>query len=127
MPDDESTILNEVLRPAGVSPASLSRVEMTEAIVEMAKAGIGIGVLSNWSVAPHVAAGTLRAVPLTRSRFGRTWSAAALKRTAGLPHIRDFVNILIEAQPFGMPIAATKRPSRKIGARKPSAANRRVA
>jgi LysR family transcriptional regulator for metE and metH len=126
-PWTQSTVCQRLLAPAGVVPGQLLQVRLTEAIVEMAKAGIGIGVLSNWSVAPHVAAGTLRAVPLTRSRFGRTWSAAALKRTAGLPHIRDFVNILIEAQPFGMPIAATKRPSRKIGARKPSAANRRVA
>jgi len=84
-------------------------------------------VLSNWSVAPHVAAGTLRAVPLTRNRFGRTWGAATLKRNAALPHITDFVNVLIDTQPFEMPIATTRGQSRKPSARKPSTANRRVA
>jgi LysR family transcriptional regulator for metE and metH len=124
----ESTVCQRLLAPAGVVPGQLLQVRLTEAIIEMAKAGIGIGVLSSWAVAPHLTAGTLHAVPLTRGRFARTWSAATLKRTAELPHIKDFVSILIDAQPFGMPLATSKRPSRKPPARKPSStASRRVA
>jgi len=124
-----STVCQRVLAPAGVVPGQLLQVQLTEAIVELAKAGVGIGVLSTWAVAPHVAAGTLHAAPLTRGRFSRTWSAAALKRTAQQPHVADFINILIEARPFAMPLATVPQSARKRTSRKSvrPAANRRVA
>jgi LysR family transcriptional regulator for metE and metH len=99
----ESTVCQRLLAPAGVAPAQLLQVKLTEAIVEMVKAGIGIGVLSKWAAAPHAAKGTVSAVPLTRGRFSRIWSAASLKRTALLPQVNDFVDILLAARPFDMP------------------------
>jgi LysR family transcriptional regulator, regulator for metE and metH len=120
----DSTVYQRLLAPAGVSPAQMLQVRLTEAIIEMAKAGIGIGVLSAWAVAPHVAAGSPRAIPLTRGRFGRTWSAAMLKRTARLQHVMDFVEILIAARPFDMPAPRRARPS--ISPTRTSAGRRRA-
>lgn len=105
-PWSESTVCQRFLAPRGVAPAQVLQVRLTEAILEMAKAGIGVGVLSAWAVAPHVAAGTLVAIPLNRARFGRLWSAATLKRTARTPHVQDFIAILLEARPFGMTSSA---------------------
>ena len=126
-----STVCQRLLAPAGVVPGQLLQVQLTEAILELAKAGVGIGVLSKWAVAPHVAAGALHAAPLTRGRFSRTWSAAALRRTAQQPYVADFINILIEARPFDMPLATVQqqRPARRSPGRKPTrqAARRRVA
>jgi len=111
-----SKVYQRLLVPAGVTPAKVLQVRLTEAICEMAKAGLGVGVLSAWAAAPHVAAGTLRAIPVTRRGFGRTWSAAMLKRTATLPHIVDFVDSLIAARPFDMPLS---RPAgRRTGAKR---------
>jgi LysR family transcriptional regulator for metE and metH len=73
--EEDSTLLNEVLRPAGVRPRRISRVELTEAIVEMVKAGMGISVMARWAITPYVRAGVLRAIPLTESGFHRRWSA----------------------------------------------------
>jgi len=125
----ESTICQRLLAPAGVVPGQLLQVRLTEAIIEMAKAGLGIGALSRWAIAPHVAAGTLHAAPLTRGGFVRTWSAAALKRTAQLPHVTGFVDILIEARPFDMPVAGAGNGSRPRPRRKRTspAVARRVA
>jgi LysR family transcriptional regulator, regulator for metE and metH len=121
----ESTVCQRLLAPAGVAPAHVLQVRLTEAIVEMTRAGLGIGVLSKWAVAPHVAAGTLRAVPLTRGRFSRTWSAATLKRTARLPFVADFIAILLAAQPFDMPVASPSLPnSRPAAASRPVSASR---
>jgi LysR family transcriptional regulator for metE and metH len=99
-------------------------VRLTEAIIEMTKAGVGIGVLSTWAAAPHVAAGTLRAIPLTRRRFGRQWSAAMLKRTATLPHVVDFVDILVTARPFDLPTLPNgqRAPRRGGRSRRPATA-----
>ncbi len=124
-----STVYQRLLVPAGVTPTKVLQVRLTEAIIEMAKAGIGIGVLSAWAAAPHVAAGTLRAIPVTRRRFGRTWSAAMLKRTAGLPYVVDFVDTLIAARPFDMPAPRLPRgsssPSRRASAPRRAPSSRR--
>lgn len=110
----DSTVYQRLLVPAGVAPAHLLQVRLTEAIIEMAKAGIGIGVLSSWAVAPHVAAGTLCAVPLTRGRFSRTWRAAMLKRSARLPFVAGFIDSVIAARPFDMPAAGRARVSERV-------------
>lgn len=73
--EEESTLLNDVLRPAGVRPRRVMRVALTEAIVEMVKAGMGISVMARWAVAPYVRSGVLTAIPLTASGFHRRWSA----------------------------------------------------
>ena len=73
--EEESTLLNDVLRPAGVRPRRVTRVALTEAIVELVKAGMGISVMARWAVAPYVRSGALTAVPLTASGFHRRWSA----------------------------------------------------
>ncbi|HZI27195.1 MAG TPA: LysR family transcriptional regulator [Gemmatimonadaceae bacterium] len=73
--EEDSTLLNEVLRPAGVRPRRISRVELTEAIVELVKAGMGISVMARWAITPYVRAGVLQAIPLTASGFHRRWSA----------------------------------------------------
>jgi LysR family transcriptional regulator for metE and metH len=123
-PASDSTIYQRLFVPAGVAPAKMMQVRLTEAMIELAKAGLGIGVLSTWAAAPHVAAGTVRAIPLTRGRFGRTWSAAMLKGMAKLPHVVDFVEILIAARPFDMP--TTRGTQASISSRPPAAMRRRA-
>ena len=110
-PREESTVYQRLLGPARVVPARWLQVRLTEAIIEMAKAGLGVGVLSRWAVHPHVAAGVLRAVPLTRARFGRTWSAATLKQRADVPFVRDFIHLMADSRPFDMKAPARHTPA----------------
>jgi LysR family transcriptional regulator, regulator for metE and metH len=91
---EELTIYQRVLIPAGVSPKQVSRVELTEAIIEMVKAGLGIGVMARWAVTPHVDAGKLRALPLTARGFHRRWSAAMIRHKATPPYLLRFVQLL---------------------------------
>src|SRR6266850_1300867 len=99
-PKEESSVYQEVLVPAGVRPAELQQIQLTEAIIELVKAGLGIAVLARWAVAPHVKAGTLRAVPLTRRGYRRPWSAATLKDMARVPHVRDFIDLVARHPPL---------------------------
>jgi LysR family transcriptional regulator for metE and metH len=103
---EESTVYQRLLAPAGVTPGHVLQVQITEAIIELAKAGMGVGVLSRWAVAPHLRAGTLRAVPLTAHGFKRVWCAAALKDMAAVPYVQEFIDLLVDDPPFGMPLAA---------------------
>lgn len=106
-PKEESSVYQEVLIPAGVRPAELQQIQLTEAIIELVKAGLGVAVLARWAVEPHVKAGTLRAVPLTRRGYRKTWSAATLKDVARVPYVRDFIDLVAKHPPF----AAGRPPS----------------
>ena len=97
-PRDESTVANYILSRAGVAPAAIQEVALTEAIIELVKAGLGIAVLAEWAVAPYARAGALRAVPLTARGYRRHWSAVVLREMADAPHVRDFITALA-AQP----------------------------
>ena len=107
LPKEELTIYQKVLVPAGVSPKHVSRVELTEAIIEMVKAGLGIGVMARWAVRPHLEARTLRALPLTARGFHRRWSAAMIRHKATPPYVSSFVELLASN-----PIVGSRHPGR---------------
>jgi LysR family transcriptional regulator, regulator for metE and metH len=92
--ESESTLYQEVLLPAGVRPARHSSVQLTEGILELVKAGVGISVLARWAVAAHLESGSLAAVPLTRGGFHRQWSAATLRQKSPPGYLRGFAELL---------------------------------
>ncbi len=93
---EESHAVQQVLVPAGVSPKRVSNVQLTEAIVEMVKAGVGIGILSRWSVAPQVEAGAIRGLALTKRGLYRHWSAAMLKHRSTPAYLNAFIKLLAD-------------------------------
>jgi LysR family transcriptional regulator for metE and metH len=99
-PKEESSVYQRFFVPAGVTPP-VQQVQLTEAAIELVKAGLGVAVLARWSVEPHVKAGTLRAIPFTRPAYKRTWSAATLKDMARVPHVKEFIDLVAANPPFG--------------------------
>lgn len=93
-PPSESTLYNKILLPAGVKPARFSEVQLTEAIIEMVRAGLGISALARWAVARQIASGKLVARPLTRRGFHRQWYAALLKNDFTPAYVTEFVDLL---------------------------------
>lgn len=93
---EESLAIQQVLAPAGVSAKRLSSVQLTEAIIEMAKADIGVGILARWAVAPQVEAGAIRALPLTKGGLHRRWAAATLKSKLPPPYLLEFIQLLAD-------------------------------
>lgn len=73
----ELDVWTRFLRPARVRPRALHRVPLTEAIVHLARANMGVGVLSSWIAAPYEAQGGLVTLRLGR-RLKRTWYAVSL-------------------------------------------------
>ena len=64
-----------VLAPAGVTPGRIRQLKMTEAIVELARAGQGIAVLASWVWNDLDSKEDLAAVRITRGGWRRTWRA----------------------------------------------------
>lgn len=90
----ESTLFTEVLEPAGISPRQVSHVELTEAILELARAGLGVAVLARWAVSRELEAGALRAVRVTSAGIHRQWSAATLRHKVVPAHLTAFVELI---------------------------------
>ena len=90
----ESSVLREVLRPAGVEPRQLTRVQLTEAIVELVKAGLGISVLARWAIAPQLRDGSLVGVPLTARGFHRRWWAVTRPHEATPAYQQRLLDLL---------------------------------
>jgi LysR family transcriptional regulator, regulator for metE and metH len=91
---DDSFTVREILRPAGVEPERISFVMLTEAIVEMVKARLGISVMQTWAVEPAIRAGSVRAIPITPAGIHRRWSAVTLRAAGSSSHIDAFVELL---------------------------------
>jgi LysR family transcriptional regulator, regulator for metE and metH len=98
-PKEESTLLQRVLVPAGVTPKSLQQVQLSEAIVELVKAGLGVATMARWAVEPHLRAGTLRTARLTRRGFRRRWDAVMLRDMAATSFAKDFIDLIIRRSP----------------------------
>ena len=67
---------------------------LTEAIVEMVKAGIGVSVLARWAIAPYVSSGAVRGVKLTKNGLYREWLAAMLPSESRPPYYQDFLKLI---------------------------------
>jgi LysR family transcriptional regulator for metE and metH len=94
LPIEQLTVYQEFLKPAGVKPRRVSRVDLTEAMIEMVKAGLGIAVLARWAVTRHLSPALLKAVRLGRGGLSRTWYAAALGSKARPRYVDAFVDLL---------------------------------
>ena len=71
-----SVVMHDILEAAGVEPRQITRLQLTEAIIELVAAGMGVAILAKWAVAPAVQSGAVRMVRLGKEGHSRTWYAA---------------------------------------------------
>ena len=111
-PREANLVFREVLIPASVSPRRVTHIQLTEAIVEMVKAGLGLSVLARFAVAPQLERGELVARPLTRAGRFRHWSAA-YRRGKPPDYLLAFVELLAR---HPLPVGTTSRERRRMAA-----------
>ena len=98
-PKEESSVLQNTLLPGGAAPARVEEVLLTEAIVELVKAGLGVAVLARWAVQPVVDAGAVVARPLTARGLHREWRVAMPKDLARADYVVEFAALLEQHAP----------------------------
>ena len=113
-PREESRVLQEVLLPAGVSPARIEEVQLTEAITELVKAGLGVAFLARWAVQPLVDAGAIVARPLTARGLHREWRAVMPKDLARADYVLEFIDLLEKHAPTARRGNAPRRASARM-------------
>jgi LysR family transcriptional regulator for metE and metH len=95
----QSHLLTRVLAPAGVMPGEVKEMHLTEAILEMVKAGLGVAVLARWAVQPHVRSRGVKAIRLGKNGQYRTWQAVTRSRLAGADHVKLFARLAAKMAP----------------------------
>ncbi|MEM7503279.1 MAG: LysR family transcriptional regulator [Pseudomonadota bacterium] len=83
-------VVEEVLKPAGISDYRLIQVRITEALIELARAGRGVAVIAGWALDDIPDTEALQPVRITRSGFKRTWRAVTAKQ-ADAKHVASFL------------------------------------
>jgi LysR family transcriptional regulator, regulator for metE and metH len=91
IPIKSSDLFQRFLLPAGVMPARVVHVELTEAIVELVRAGQGVAAMARWAIAPDVRAGRVVVRRLGRQGLHRRWFAAVHTRRAP-DYLRAFID-----------------------------------
>jgi LysR family transcriptional regulator for metE and metH len=92
-PQDSYTFMR-ILRPAHVEPARVSQVPLTEAILELVKAGLGVSVMARWAIEPALKTGAVKAVRIGKRGVFRSWSAVTLRDRPEPKWQREFVSLL---------------------------------
>ncbi len=106
-----SALATRFLVPAGVRPRRVSELQLTEAVLAVVRAGLGITVVANWAVRPELERGVLRGIRLGADGIYRTWYAAVLARNMDRPALAALLERL-DGDIFHYPIVgATGRPA----------------
>jgi LysR family transcriptional regulator for metE and metH len=92
-PQDSYTF-TRILRPAKVEPARVSQVPLTEAILELVKAGLGVSVMARWAIEPSIRTGAVNAIRIGKRGVFRSWTAVTLRDRVEPKWQREFVNLL---------------------------------
>jgi LysR family transcriptional regulator for metE and metH len=90
----DSYTFMRILAPAGVEPARVSQVPLTEAILELVKAGLGVSVMARWAIEPAIKTGAVKAVKIGKRGVYRSWTAVTLRDRVEPKWQREFVTLL---------------------------------
>ena len=93
-PDPGSAIVRDILEPAGVRQAQITRLQLTEAIVELVAAGLGVAILARWAVAPAVRSGAVTTLRIGRKGVRRTWFTAVRSADVTPAYRFDLIELL---------------------------------
>ena len=92
IPNEISTIYKLLFKNG--KPQKVIKIALTEVIIQMVKAGMGVTVLPHWVAAFYLESNELTAVPITKRGIKRTWYAATLKNKELPPYMYVFMRNL---------------------------------
>lgn len=104
-----------------MSPKQLTVLQITEAMLELTRANMGVTILARWALQPHVERGGLKSLRIDHTAAHRTWTAA-IRATRSTPgYVDDFIRYLaatMSAPPRSRPDFGVVRTLSRLGQRK---------
>lgn len=98
-PPDENFFFQEFFGRTPHRPARVDVIRLTEAVLSMVRAGLGVTVAAAWAVGPQLASGKLAGVRLGRHGHRRSWQGATRRSRNGMasPYFEEFMRLLAES------------------------------
>ncbi len=93
-PLESVSLFRNLLIPAGVSPKKVTQIQVTDAVIELVKAGMGIKVVAKWIIEPYLKDNSLAIVPVTKKGMHRRWYAITLDQEENPQYLENFVHHL---------------------------------
>lgn len=107
---NQRSFLNErVLVPNDVTPRSVTEIRITEGIVALVTAGVGVSAVSRWSVLPHIESGAVAEVRITEFGLWRNWCAVALRSAEDRRFVVDFIGLMERGPEWMLQRASTAK------------------
>lgn len=94
LPLETVSIHQFVLAPAKVVPQKIIVLPLTEASIEMVKAGMGIMVIAKWAVKQYLQNSTLSTIQIGKNGFKRKQFIAILRERANINYFNHFIEFL---------------------------------
>jgi len=94
VPDENLFFLREIIKPNQVNLKQVMKLQLTEAIIEMAAAGIGIAVMAQWAISSYLDTKQLVTFPVPKKRVFNKWHALVSnhRNQPLLNHFVSFIN-----------------------------------
>ena len=93
MPGSRLGVIDEFFVPARAYPAQLRRVQLTEAIIEMVRAEMGVTILARWLAEPYARSKGLSMIRLAKGLW-REWRLAALQQYSSDKEMEALARVL---------------------------------
>ena len=93
-PVETATLFNQLLIPENVKPRKVIPMQVTEAVIEMVKAGIGVKVMARWIIEHYLHDKRLSMVRVTKKGLFRTWYAVTLNKPDTPQYLLNFTDHL---------------------------------
>ena len=100
--------LRELIARERAAMPDVHRVPLTDALIELVNAGLGVGLVSRWAVAPYEVRGEIATRRFTRAGLAERWSAVYRSDAAARLPLARFTE-LVRASPPMVPAAAARR------------------
>jgi LysR family transcriptional regulator, regulator for metE and metH len=107
-PKSDVERLRGVFSAARVAMPRVVRVALTDVIVDLVRAGLGLGLVSGWAVAGHLRRGEIAARRLTRAGVHDRWSAVFRRAAPGELPVARVAQLI--ARQIGRPRRRGPRP-----------------
>lgn len=93
-PLETVSLFSQLLIPEGVTPKKVTQIQVTDAMVELVKAGMGIKVVAKWIIEPYLKDSALTTVRVTKKGMHRRWYATHLDQEKTPQYLENFVHHL---------------------------------
>lgn len=95
---EESAVVVDFLEPAGVRPARVLTLQLTDAVLSSVAAGLGVTVMATWALESRAGDAGLAVVPLAPDGLFREWRLLTRRDRAHRAAIQELARLFKESE-----------------------------